>query len=68
MTREQTTELVGQYFGLQQAGNMMPRIERGEEGTRMLNALRAMIDTAMKEIEAKLPPGTIEYWPHVGHT
>lgn len=63
MNREQTAELVGQYFGLQQAGNMMPRIERGEEGTRMLNALRAMIDAKIRGVEAKLPPGTIENWP-----
>lgn len=64
LTKEQTAEYVGQYFGLQQAGNMMPKIERDEEGTRMLNALRAMIDDKKKEIEAKLPPGTIEVWPN----
>ena len=65
MRREEMAEWVGKYFGLQQAGNMMPRIERGEEGTRMLNALRAMIDEEKKAIEEKLPHGTIERWPNV---
>jgi len=65
MTREEIAELVGQYFGLQQAGNMNPRIERGDEGSRMLNALREMIDAKKREVEAKLPPGTIDRWPNV---
>lgn len=64
MTREQTAELVGRYFGLQWAGNAMPRIERGDEGTRMLNALRDMIDLEMAVVKAKLPPGTIDAWPN----
>jgi hypothetical protein len=58
--REQTAELVGRYFGLQSAGNMMPKVERGEEGTGVLNALRALIDAEMKAIEAKLPPEIID--------
>lgn len=63
MTREETAEWVGHYFGLQRAGNMMPRVPRGNEATRVLNALRDMIDAEMREVEAKLPPGTIENWP-----
>jgi len=65
MTREETAEWVGHYFGLQKAGNMMPRVERGEEGTRVLNALREMIDAEMRKVEAKLPPGTIDAWPRL---
>ena len=62
MTREETAEWVGYYFGLQRAGNMTPRVERGEEGSRVLNALRAMIDSEMASVAAKLPPETIDNW------
>ncbi|MEO6382000.1 MAG: hypothetical protein ABIO35_08380 [Nitrobacter sp.] len=63
MTREETAEWVGCYFGLQRAGNMNPPVLRGDEGSRMLNGLRAMIQAEMDKIEAKLPPGTIDAWP-----
>ena len=62
MTREETAEWVGYYFGLQRAGNMMPRVERGEEGSRVLNALRAMIDSEMASVAAKLPPEAMDNW------
>lgn len=63
MEREEMALEVGRYFGLQQAGNMMPPVPRGDEGSRVLNSLRAMIDEQMAKIVAELPPGTIDAWP-----
>lgn len=65
MKREEMAEWVGYYFGLQRAGNLNPRILRGDEGSRMLNAMRNLIDAEMKRIERMLPPGTIDTWPRV---
>lgn len=62
MTREEMAEWVGYYHGLQRAGNMMPRVERGDDGSRVLNALREMIDAEKATIVAKLPAGTIDNW------
>lgn len=63
MTREETAEWVGCYFGLQKAGNLKLGFARGPVGTFVLNELRKMIDAEMRAVEAKLPPGTIDAWP-----
>lgn len=62
MKPEEIAELVGCYFGLQQAGNMRPA-PLSFEGANAINALRKMIDGKMQEIVAKLPLGTIDRWP-----
>lgn len=53
MTREQTAEWVGYYFGLQRAVNMKRLPE---------NYVRFLLGE-MRDVEAKLPTGTIESWP-----
>ena len=63
MTREETAEWVGFYFGLQRAGNMKIAGYMGPESSRAINLLRAMIDDEMALVIAKLPPGTIDAWP-----
>lgn len=63
MTREETAEWVGYYFGLQRAGNIKPSFVRGEVATVAINELRKMIDAEMAKVAAMLPPGTIDAWP-----
>lgn len=66
-TREDVAELVGRYFGLQRAGNMRvfaPSAEMADAVGWTINSIRRMIDEDMKEIERKLPPGTIDRWPN----
>jgi hypothetical protein len=46
-------EWVGYYFGLQRALNMK----------RLPQEFVAFLDHEMREVESKLPPGTIESWP-----
>jgi hypothetical protein len=46
-------EWVGYYFGLQRALNMK----------RLPAEFVAFLDHEMREVESKLPPGTIESWP-----
>lgn len=53
MTREQTAEWVGYFFGLQRAINMK----------RLPNEFVRFLRAEMDDIEAKLPPGTIDAWP-----
>ncbi len=55
MTREETAEWVGYYFGLQSAINMK---RLPEEYVRFLRG-------EMSAVEARLPPGTIDAWPRV---
>lgn len=61
MTREETAEWVGHYFGLQRAGNI--KLPGGDADT--INRFRMMLDAAMAEVKAKLPLGTIDAWPRV---
>ncbi len=66
LSREQIAELVGCYFGLQQASNYHPRTpDPSGDGAVMLNALRAEMDRRMDAIKAKLPPGTVDNWPNI---
>lgn len=53
MTREETAEWVGYYFGLTRAFNM----------SRLPSEFVRFLDHEMRAVEAKLPPGTIESWP-----
>jgi hypothetical protein len=46
-------EWVGYYFGLQRALNMK----------RLPSEFVSFLDHEMREVESKLPPGTIESWP-----
>jgi hypothetical protein len=46
-------EWVGYYFGLQRATNMK----------RLPAEFVSFLDHEMREVESKLPPGTIESWP-----
>jgi hypothetical protein len=62
MSREETAELVGFYFGLQRAGNMRP-LPLTAEGADAINALRKMLDDEMQATAAKMPPGTLDAWP-----
>jgi hypothetical protein len=62
MTHVEMAELVGFYFGLQAAGNMRPNTYT-PEAANTLNALREMIDLKMRQIQARLPPDTIDNWP-----
>ena len=54
MTREETAEWVGYYFGLTRAFNMK----------RLPDEFVRFLDGEMREVEAKLPPGTLDSWPH----
>jgi hypothetical protein len=63
VTREETAELVGRYFGLQKASNLKIAGYLGPEAARVHSILRALIDDEMSKVEAKLPPGTIDTWP-----
>lgn len=68
MTREETAEWVGYYFGLQRAGNMRVMVigEPLATGAGIaINKLRGLIDAEMAKVLAKLPDGTIEAWPNV---
>jgi hypothetical protein len=40
-------EMVGYINGLQYAGNLKTRVQRGDEGSRVLNDIRAQIDAAI---------------------
>lgn len=53
MTREETAEWVGYYFGLQRAVNMK----------RLPENFVQFLLTEMGKVEASLPPGTIDAWP-----
>lgn len=63
MTDLETAEWVGCYFGLQQAANMKLPFPRDDSSSRAQNAIGDMCLAKMHEIEAKLPPGTIDAWP-----
>jgi hypothetical protein len=51
-------EWVGYYFGLQRALNMK----------RLPPEFVSFLDHEMREVESKLPPGTIENWPKTKET
>jgi hypothetical protein len=53
MSREETAEWVGFYFGLQRAVNMK----------RLPENFVTFLLAEMKDAEDKLPPGTIDSWP-----
>lgn len=53
MTREETAEWVGYYFGLTRAFNMK----------RLPSEFVRFLDVEMREVEARLSPDTINNWP-----
>lgn len=54
LTREETAEWVGYYFGLQRALNKGPHTQIATE-----------LETEMGDVLLKMPPGTVEAWPAV---
>lgn len=68
MPRELTAEWIGYYFGLQHAANLNPvpaiAPEHAEGAGRAVNELRRTLDAEMRLVEARLPPGALEGWPH----
>lgn len=52
LTREETAEWVGYYFGLQRAFNKGLHTRVSEE-----------LEAEMGDVLLKMPPGTIEAWP-----
>ena len=55
MNREQTAEWVGYYFGLQRAVNLK----------RLPEEFVQFLLSEMKDVEEKLPAGTIDKWPAI---
>lgn len=55
MTREQTAEWVGYYFGLQRAVNL----------THMPENFRTLLLHEMADVELKVGPGVLADWPNV---
>ncbi len=53
MTREETAEWVGYYFGLQRALNAAPANP----------PFKTFLETEMGDVLLKMPPGTVEAWP-----
>jgi len=64
LTREQTAEWVGYYFGLQRASNLQVNVG-GTGGADAINRLRSTLDAEMKDVAEKLPAGAIDHWPYI---
>jgi hypothetical protein len=71
LTHDEIAEFVGYYFGLQRACNLKPDVahlirqsaEHADTVGQTVNAYRRELLAQMKDVEAKLPPGTLEAWP-----